>query len=139
MSFIAMNKEYLTTFQAAEILSVSPDAVLKWIKSGKIIAYRTPGGHYRIEKKIIDSLINKMDPPSLTENKTPNNFFPYCWEYNGNKNCNEEDCENCLVFKARAMNCFEMSDLPPEFGHLRRFCKSSCLTCEYYNVVNGSN
>jgi excisionase family DNA binding protein len=134
-----MNKGYLTTFQAAEILSVSPDAVLKWIKSGKITAYRTPGGHYRIEKKEIDALLNNYDQPPLTENETKAGLFPYCWEYNGQKNCNGEDCENCLVFKARALNCFEMSSLPAEFGHLRRFCKSSCQTCEYYNIANASN
>jgi hypothetical protein len=29
-----MAKEYLTTFEAAKLKSVSPDAVLKWIKSG---------------------------------------------------------------------------------------------------------
>jgi len=134
-----MNKEYLTTFQAADMLSVSPDAVLKWIKSGKIIAYKTPGGHYRIEKKEIDTIIKKTDAPPLSETGTTTKRFPYCWEYNGQKNCNENDCENCLVYKARALKCYEMSALPPEFGHLKRFCKSSCFTCEYYNIIIASN
>ena len=134
-----MNRDYLTTFQAAEILSVSPDSVLKWIKSGKIIAYRTPGGHYRVEKKEIDALIQKTEISPLTLNDTTTNLSLYCWEYNGQKNCNSQNCENCLVFKARALNCFEMSKLPSEFGHLKRFCKASCQSCEYYNIVNASN
>ena len=134
-----MNKDYITTFQAADLMSVSPDAVLKWIKSGKITAYRTPGGHYRIDKKEIESLLSATDAPISSEMNEVKTFYPYCWEYNGQKNCNSQNCENCLVFKARALNCFEMSNLPPEFGHLRLFCKSSCLTCEYYNIVNASN
>jgi excisionase family DNA binding protein len=43
-----MNKGYLTTFEAAKLISVTPDSILKWIKSGKLAAFRTPGGHYRI-------------------------------------------------------------------------------------------
>ena len=49
------NKDYLTTSQAAKILSVSPDAVLKWARAGKIEAYRTPGGHFRIPKSALSS------------------------------------------------------------------------------------
>ena len=133
-----MNKGYLTTFQAAELMSVSPDAVLKWVKSGKITAYRTPGGHYRIDKKEIEDLLSSTDAPNSSETKKVTTIYPFCWEYNGHKNCNSQDCENCLVFKARALNCYEMSNLPQEFGHLRRFCELSCLSCEYYNIVNAS-
>ena len=134
-----MEKGYLTTFQAAQLMSVSPDAVLKWIKLGKITAYKTPGGHHRIAKKEIEALVNKPEKTIITSSNYTEKQFPYCWEFNGQKNCDAKDCENCLVYKARAINCFEMSDLPPEFGHMKRFCKSSCQTCEYYNIVNASN
>jgi excisionase family DNA binding protein len=134
-----MGKGYLTTFQAAEIMSVSPDAVLKWIKLGKITAYKTPGGHYRIAKREVESLVKRSEETVSTALNSTEKQFPYCWEFNGQKNCMAEDCENCLVYKARALNCFEMSDLPPEFGHLKHFCKSSCLACEYYSIVNMSN
>ena len=37
------DKNYLTTTQAAKLLSVSPDTVLKWVKAGKLQARRTLG------------------------------------------------------------------------------------------------
>ena len=38
----------ITTGEAADMCCVTPDAVLKWIKGGKIPGVRTAGGHYRI-------------------------------------------------------------------------------------------
>lgn len=38
----------LTTGQAARYCHVSQTTILNWIKKGKIEAYSTPGGHYRI-------------------------------------------------------------------------------------------
>ena len=43
------NKLY-TTGEIAEMCQVTINAVKKWIAAGKIIAFRTPGGHYRISK-----------------------------------------------------------------------------------------
>lgn len=39
----------LTTFQIAEILNVDISTVIDWIDAGKIIAFRTPGGHRRVK------------------------------------------------------------------------------------------
>jgi excisionase family DNA binding protein len=39
---------YLTTGQVADACEVSLVAVKKWIKGGKLKAFRTPGGHFRI-------------------------------------------------------------------------------------------
>jgi len=41
----------LTTGDIAKYCHVTHVGVVKWIKSGKLKAYATPGGHYRIEKK----------------------------------------------------------------------------------------
>jgi len=38
----------LTTHQAARLLGVSLPTVVKWIKEGRLEAYKTPGGHRRI-------------------------------------------------------------------------------------------
>jgi excisionase family DNA binding protein len=38
----------LTTGQAARYCHVSQATILNWIKKGKLEAYATPGGHYRI-------------------------------------------------------------------------------------------
>ncbi|HHX65951.1 MAG TPA: response regulator [Chloroflexi bacterium] len=39
----------LTTGEVARLCHVSAVAIWKWIKKGKLPAYRLPGGHYRIE------------------------------------------------------------------------------------------
>jgi excisionase family DNA binding protein len=39
-----------TTGEAADFCSVTINAVKKWIASGKLKAFRTPGGHYRINR-----------------------------------------------------------------------------------------
>lgn len=134
-----MDKEYLTTFEAATLIAVSPDAVLKWIKSGKLEAYRTPGGHYRIAKQDIMNIINKGEKVALPNSEYSEIDGQYCWEFNGNKNCHAVRCEDCLVFKARAKNCFELSYIPVAYGHLRRLCESSCETCGYYHLIKSSN
>ena len=38
----------LTTGQAAKYCHVSQATIINWIKKGKLRAYATPGGHYRI-------------------------------------------------------------------------------------------
>ena len=45
--------EYLTTTQAAEMLNVSTSTFKKFITSGKIKVIKTPGGHYRISRKVL--------------------------------------------------------------------------------------
>ena len=64
-------KDYLTTTQAAKLLSVTPDTVLKWVKAGKVKSYRTLGGHFRIplsELNIPDS--GDQSPATLNGNNT---------------------------------------------------------------------
>lgn len=41
----------LTTFEASKICGVVHSTVSNWIEEGKLIAYKTPGGHRRIKKK----------------------------------------------------------------------------------------
>jgi excisionase family DNA binding protein len=40
----------LSTGEVARLLHVSAVAVLRWIRAGKLPAYRVPGGHYRIPR-----------------------------------------------------------------------------------------
>jgi excisionase family DNA binding protein len=132
-----MTKEYLTTFEAAKILSVTPDAVLKWIKSGILEARRTPGGHHRIAKKNIYTLLEKSQKtdPSIEKQRT----FPYCWEYNEHhKNC-PNDCEDCLVYKISAKGCYKIFHFPDDYGHLKLNCETSCEECNYYKYIHSAN
>lgn len=50
-----------TTFEAAKICHVTHHSIKNWIKQGLIKASRTPGGHYRILEKDLDSFREKYD------------------------------------------------------------------------------
>lgn len=133
---IVMDKLLCSTFQAAKILGVTPDTILKWIKAGKIPASRTLGGHYRIRRDTLTELIKKRKFEDLpAETASPLKAFQYCWEYNALGNEAKNDCRNCLVYKTRAKFCYEMSSVPKELGHLKLFCASICEDCDYYKYA----
>ena len=50
-----------TTFEAARICHVTHHSIKNWIKQGLIRASRTPGGHYRILEKDLDSFREEYD------------------------------------------------------------------------------
>jgi len=52
-----MTKEMLTVGQAAAYCGLSRKTLFRRVKSGEIRASRTPGGHYRILKKDLESFI----------------------------------------------------------------------------------
>ncbi len=63
---MAERKEPLTTGEVADYCHVTHRAVLKWIVSGKLKAYRTPGKHGRIEiKDFLDFLARYNIPVPL--------------------------------------------------------------------------
>lgn len=134
-----MKKGYLTTFEAADILSVTPDSILKWIKSGKLEARRTPGGHYRIPRQNVELLLKKSEQNVSRYTGLSESNNKYCWEFNSDQtNCNS-DCDNCVVYKSRALRCYEMSNLPVEHGYLKNYCTSTCENCDYYKFVMSRN
>jgi two-component system response regulator VicR len=53
----------LTTGDVAMHCYVSNAAVLKWIKSGKLKAYRTPGRHYRIRRADFNTFLDTHGMP----------------------------------------------------------------------------
>jgi excisionase family DNA binding protein len=65
MSSLTTKNKYLTTTNAAQFFNVTRFTVLNWIKQGKLKAVRTPGGHQRIPRENITSLIqrNRITPP----------------------------------------------------------------------------
>src|SRR5215510_11557633 len=40
--------QLLTSSEVGAILQVNPSTIKKWVTDGRISAFRTPGGHYRI-------------------------------------------------------------------------------------------
>ena len=134
-----MKKGYLTTFQAADILSVTPDSILKWIKSGKLNARRTPGGHYRISNQNVELLLKESEKNNTLDKTVTGQNIEYCWEFNAEQTNCSSDCENCLVYKSRALRCYEMSNLPLGVGYLKNYCTSTCENCDYYKFVTSKN
>src|SRR6478735_5151113 len=41
-------EQLLTSSEVGELLQVNPSSVKKWVNDGRILAFRTPGGHRRI-------------------------------------------------------------------------------------------
>ena len=129
----------LTTGQAARLCSVKPDTVLKWIKSGRLHAARTAGGHFRIEWGEIERLI----PSEGAEERPgapPVECSPQplrCWEYLSDRGEVRETCKQCVVYRVRAAWCFQVVGLGEGIGHARQFCRTSCEECAYYRRVRG--
>jgi excisionase family DNA binding protein len=121
-----------STGKVAQRLSVTPDTVLKWIKSGRLPAIRTAGGHYRVAECDLDGLLSD----DLGPDTSPiTNGFVYCWEYYAVGDEPNDDCLGCLVYRARARRCYEMSGLAREVGYSGAYCESTCENCTYYQEV----
>jgi excisionase family DNA binding protein len=56
-------RRFFTTSEIAHYCTVSSDGVLKWLKSGKLRAFCTPGGHYRICAEDFRAFLDKFDIP----------------------------------------------------------------------------
>ena len=127
-----MSSKLLTTGQAASILAVTPDTVLKWIRTGRLPARRTAGGHHRIDPQDLE-VVAAGSPTSL-DTSAPPRPFQYCWEFYGDGNIPEK-CRGCSVYLMRAQRCYEVAKLAPQSGHLKAYCESTCEECEYHRVV----
>lgn len=124
----------LSTGQAARLCSVKPDTVLKWIKSGRLPATRTVGGHYRVEKAVLRNLTHgaaetpaEAPPPPGVVGRPLR-----CWEYLSDHGEIREGCTKCVVYRVRAAWCFEMTGFEGDTGHAKQFCGTSCEDCAYY-------
>ncbi len=54
------NKKPYTTGEIAGFCHVTINAVKKWIASGKLAAFRTPGGHYRVNREDFVLFLDKF-------------------------------------------------------------------------------
>jgi excisionase family DNA binding protein len=57
------DRRFFTTSEVARYCAVTNDGVLKWIKSGKLKAFSTPGGHYRISSEDFRGFLQKYEIP----------------------------------------------------------------------------
>ena len=129
----------LTTGQAAQLCSVTPDTILKWIKKGRISSARTAGGHYRIRRGDLERLIVAPRPHKSRSLRSPpcSRRRLRCWEYLGQRGKARDNCRQCVVYRVRAARCFLMANLETDVGHARQFCGRSCEECVYYRRAKG--
>ena len=126
---------YLTTFQAAKLLMVTPDTVLKWIKSGKLAASRTIGGHFRIDREKVDSFLSNNEITHKKSDEDVKKDIDYCWEFYSDSGNIKDVCIDCIVYKAMAKKCFELSKISDELSESKRNCDVSCEECDFYNDI----
>ena len=56
-------EDVLTVFKASQQCSVSPKTIINWIESGHIKAYKTVGGHRRINRADLEAFMRKQGIP----------------------------------------------------------------------------
>lgn len=54
-----LDKDWYGTYEAARILGIHPSSLWNWCKEGKIKAWRTPGGRYKIPKQELERLLKE--------------------------------------------------------------------------------
>ncbi|MCE5273372.1 helix-turn-helix domain-containing protein [bacterium] len=64
-----MDKEILTTFEAAKYCHVHPGTIKNWIRSEHLKAFKTPGGHRRIYRRDLDQFLKDNNIPIISENR----------------------------------------------------------------------
>ncbi|MBI5117518.1 excisionase family DNA-binding protein [Candidatus Poribacteria bacterium] len=123
---------YVSTGKAARLLSVTPDAVLKWIKAGKLEARKTAGGHYRISLDSVQSLLKGEEASRNERGPHQKKRLVPCWEYNSIEGKIKDQCSSCLVFKAKGSKCYEVGKILKERGQGATCCPTKCEECSYY-------
>jgi excisionase family DNA binding protein len=135
------NNRWFTTGAVARLCSVSPDTVQKWIKSGRIVAQRTAGGHYRVAPQDVEPFrtTSEITRWFAAPNRQCSPRPLRCWEYLSESGEVREDCRKCVVYRVGASWCFEVLGINDGAGHARSFCRSraSCTDCAYYRQVYG--
>ena len=58
-----MENHTITTAQAAKLLGVSPQTVQKWVDAGYLPAWKTVGGHRRLDADAVDRMVASRRMP----------------------------------------------------------------------------
>lgn len=135
---MVVKTRFLTTGQAADLCSVTPDTVLKWIRSGRLRAHRTAGGHHRIDQNDLQPLMTPMASAVSSATALPEpirRHFSYCWEFNNDGELSQ-GCRRCPAYLMRAQRCYEVASRLPQGEHKRHFCQETCDQCDYYRAVH---
>ena len=130
------DRTWLTTGQAAELCSVTPATVLNWIRKGRLAGGRTAGGHYRLPRAAVESLLNESRRPVGQAAASSRSRQPlHCWEYFSDGTEVRPECRRCPVHAVRASWCFQVARLDPDLGVGGPLCPTTCAECAYYRRV----
>ena len=64
MNTLAIEKTFCTTREAATLLGVSVGTIQLWVENGQLQAWKTAGGHRRVMRDSVDSLLRKAPAPA---------------------------------------------------------------------------
>lgn len=70
-----MKRRIFTTQDVSRMLSCDLTTVIKWVNEGKLKAYKTPGGHRRIEDADLTDFVKKFKLPFPEELKSENRIL----------------------------------------------------------------
>ena len=59
-----LTKEVFTTSEAARLCHANISSIKNWIEQGRLKAFRTPGGHYRIERQSLGHFLDRHNMPN---------------------------------------------------------------------------
>ncbi len=61
--------DVFSTHSAAKFCRVTPMTIIRWIDEGRILAYKTPGGHRRIMRNDLEAFCRKAQIPMQWEDR----------------------------------------------------------------------
>ncbi len=128
-------KEYLSTTELAKLCGVSRFTIINWTNQGKINAFRTVGGKYRIPVTEAISFLENLHRKTSHNNKNglASDALGHCWEYPRKTNCDNR-CKDCIIHGREVDYCFIVVK---QFGKGVIRCKGDCLNCEYFSEFFG--
>jgi len=71
MNTQTIEKSFCTTREAATLLGVSVGTVQLWVESGRLQAWKTAGGHRRVMRESVDSLLRKVPAAPTPQSDAP--------------------------------------------------------------------
>ena len=119
----------LSTGQAARYCYVTSYTIVNWIHTRRLKAQKTAGGQYRIRMGDLREFMraNDMRTDLLEEEQ---GIRPYCWEFHCQPGAEVSVCDDCLVRRSGAENCYELRAVFP----LSECLFHECTSCEYYRI-----
>lgn len=73
-----VHKDIFTTFDVSRICQANIASIKNWIMKGYLRAFRTPGGHYRIQKKDLVNFLRKYHMPNPFSGEMLRLYFFSC-------------------------------------------------------------